>query len=74
MDRGAWQAIAYGVAKESDTTLQVSTHSTCIKLFIFNMRIIQSSTIDILHQEIFGCGDAVLCAAGCPTAHVIPTH
>ena len=74
MDRGTWRAITHGVAKESDTTQQMSRHSICVKLFIFDVRIIQSSTIDILQQEIFGCGDVVLCAAGCPTAHVIPTH
>ena len=31
MDRGAWQAIIHGVAKESDTTKQLSTHT---ELFI----------------------------------------
>ena len=27
MDRGAWQAIAYGIAKESDTTEHIFMHA-----------------------------------------------
>ena len=35
MDRGAWRATVRGVAKEPDTTEQLSTHTQCVTVFVF---------------------------------------
>ena len=53
MDRGAWRATAHGVAKESDTTEQLSTniHAHNLSKIVIVNRIVQMHAYLLIHEK-----------------------
>ena len=53
MDRGAWQATAHGVAKESDMTEQLSTniHAHNLSKIVIVNRIVQMHAYLLIHEK-----------------------